>query len=175
MKMLLMTSVYCFCLSIAVKFTASAIAPSNLYGGKAEGAQELACEISIPSEVYVNDGWIEGNFVVRNVSEHPVRICTFCSSSRSVWKGNYQEIFHPDWWKSDPPSPEMFVENILTLNPNDTFTFPFKVNYAYSAKFWRGRPLTISSGYSTGKEFAKKYDTWSGKIEAKPVTVNVVE
>jgi len=69
----------------------------------------------------------------------------------------------------------MFVEKIVTLNPKDTFTFEIKINYADNVEFWRGHPLTISSGYSTGEEFAKKYDTWSGAIEAKTVTVNVVE
>ena len=69
----------------------------------------------------------------------------------------------------------MFVENIVTLNPKDTFTFQIKINYADGVKFWRGQPLTISSGYSTGEKFAKKYGTWSGAIKAKPVTVNVIE
>ena len=46
---------------------------------------------------------------------------------------------------------------------------------AGSVEFFRGLPLTISSGYSTGKEFAKQYNTWEGSIEAKPVSVTIVE
>ncbi|HKC86097.1 MAG TPA: hypothetical protein VKG02_09000 [Blastocatellia bacterium] len=170
MKMLFVISIWCFCL-----FTASAVAPVGRYDAKAENGQELACEISVPSEAHVNNGWIDASLIVRNVSGNPVRICTLCSGSRHVWKGNYKETFRPDWWKSDSPSPEMFVEKIVTLNPKDTFTFEIKINYADNVEFWRGHPLTISSGYSTGEEFAKKYDTWSGAIEAKTVTVNVVE
>ena len=71
MKMLFVISICCFCL-----FTASAVAPVGPYDAKAENGQELACEISVPSEAHVNNGCIDASLIVRNVSGNPVRICT---------------------------------------------------------------------------------------------------
>lgn len=138
-------------------------------------AQDLTCEIAVPPEVHIIDGWIDASLIVRNVSAKPIRICTLVSGRRGVGKGSYTEIFSPDWWKSDRPRPANFAESLVTLYPDETFIFPIKIHYEYSVEFFRGLPLTISSGYRTGKEFAKQYDTWEGSIEAKPVSVTVVE
>lgn len=163
----------CFCLLVLLGNSTSLPAAVKLKVREAGGVQELACEVSTPSEVRVVDGWIEASLVIRNVSEKPIRICTLSSGSRHIWKGNYKQVFNPGWWKSNRPKPESFADQIVTLNPDDTFTFPIKIHY--DAEFFRGQPLTISSGYSTDEGFAKQYDTWSGSIEAKPVTVRVVD
>ena len=138
-------------------------------------AQDLISEISIPSQVHVVDGRIEGQLILKNVTDRPLRICTLVSGSRHIWSGNYSQTFSPDWWNSNRPKPEKFFAGIVVLYPNDTFTLPIKIPYEYNAEFFRGLPLTVSAGYSVGKDFAKQYDTWEGSTNAEPVTVTVLE
>jgi hypothetical protein len=152
-------------------FVASAKSNANQTGE----TEKLICEISVLPKVNVVAGWIDASLIIKNVSEEPVRISSLYSGARHIWKGNYQESFSPDWWKTNRPKPERFAEKIVTLSPNETFTIPFKIHYEYNAEFFRGRPLTISSRYSISPTFAEQYGTWAGSIDAKPVTVNVIE
>jgi hypothetical protein len=158
-----------------IAFAGSLARPAQSHETKSAKPEDLTCEISIPSEVKVVDGWVKADLVVKNVSDKPVRISTLVSGSRHVGKGSYRETFSPDWWKSDRPRSEEFFEKIAVLYPHDTFTFPIAIHYEYHVEFFRGVPLTIEAGYSTGKEFAGQYGVWQGDIHAKPVTVTVIE
>lgn len=154
--------------------TSSAFRPTHPQADTSkEKAAELSCKVSIPSEVHVVDGYIDANLVIKNTSEHPVKICTLTQGWRSIWKSNYDEVFRPDRWKSDSPRPDEFLKHIVSIEPEKNISLPFKV--MYNAEFITGHPLTITAGYETGEEFARRYGIWFGSIRAKPVTVTVIE
>ncbi|HMO79992.1 MAG TPA: hypothetical protein PKD24_04305 [Pyrinomonadaceae bacterium] len=175
MKNLLVTFTYYVCLLALITYSPMFVTSAKSNANQTSETEKLICEISLPSKVNVVGGWINGSLIIKNVSEESIRISALYSGSRHVWKGNYKENFSPDWWKTNMPEPEKFAEKIVTLSSNETFTIPFKIHYEYNAEFFRGQPLTISSGYRISQKFAEQYDTWTGSIEAKPVTVDAIE
>ena len=175
MKNLLAARASYFCLLGLLSWSAVSVTSVEPNDSRTDEPQKLVCEISVAPEVKVIDGGIDAKLIIKNVSAEHVRISGLYSSSRHIWKGNYQENFSPDWWRSNKPKPEKFIEKILTLSPNQTLTIPFRIEYEHSAEFFRGQRLTISSRYSISKQFAELYGTWAGSIEAKPVTIDVVE
>src|SRR2546421_9011976 len=82
---------------------------------KAEVAvkQELTCEILIPTEAPLVDGYVNGGLLIKNVSEQAIKICILVAGFRGVGKGSYSEVFCPDCWKSDSPRPEDFAKSIV--------------------------------------------------------------
>ena len=172
-----MTSVIRVWLFSSLLFHAGHISPSvtSSYSQKkpADRDQELSCELSLPAEVRSVDGYFDASLVITNISDHRVRICTLTQGWRFVGKTDYREILRPDAWKSDRPRPEEFPKHIVTIEPGKSISIPLKITY-YD-EFLRGHPLTISVGYESQLEFARRYGTWSGSINSKPVTVKVIE
>jgi hypothetical protein len=158
-----LTLVSCFCL-VAL----SAHSPA----GQDQKAQDLACEISVSSDVRAVNKFFDARMIVRNISQKPIRVSTLSPGSRHVWEGNYQLIHNPDMWATNRPKPEIFAAKILTLYPGDTFSYPIEIGY--EEKFFLERSLTISAGYTIPEDFALQYNTWSGYVKAEPVTVNVI-
>ena len=172
-----MTSVIRVLLFSSLLFHAGHISPSvtSSYAQKkpADTDRELSGELSLPAEVRSVNGHFDASLVITNISDHLVRICTLTQGWRSVGKTDYREILRPDFWKSDRPRPEEFPKHIVTIEPGKSISIPLKITY-YD-EFLRGHPLTISVGYESQPEFGKRYGTWSGSINSKPVTVKVIE
>ena len=155
-------------------FTASlSVTSSSVQKKSTEKDEELSCELSLPSEARSVDGYLSVNFVITNISDHLVRLSDLTQGWRSVGRTDYEEVLRPDVWKSDRPRPEEFLRHIITIEPGKSASLPLKIKY-YDEFQW-GVPLTISVGYETQPAFANRYGTWSGSIQSKPVTVNVVE
>ena len=138
-----------------------------------ETDKELSCELSLPREVHAINGYIDASLVIRNTSDHSVKICTLTQGWRSVGKTDYTEILRPDVWKSDRPPPSEFPKHIVTIEAGKSISIPLKIRYYED--ILRGQPLTISVGYETESAFAKQYGTWVGSIRSQPVTVDVIE
>src|SRR4030095_7309801 len=70
-------------------------------------------------------------------------------------------------------SPEDFPRHIVSIEPGQSIALPLK--FRYYDELQRLKPLTISVGYETLPAFANRYETWTGSVQSKPVTVNVIE
>jgi hypothetical protein len=149
------------------------VTSSSAQNKSTERDRELVCELSLPSEVRSVDGYFNTNLVITNISDHLIRICTLTQGWRFVGRTDYTEVLRPDFWKSDRPKPEEFPDHVVAIEPGKSISIPLKIRY-YD-EIVRGHPLTISVGYETESEFAKRYGTWSGSIRSKPVMVNVIE
>lgn len=172
-KAFLITSI--FCIFIVVISSTNSFLLQISKSKQVEDIEKLTCEISIPTKVRVLKGWINAKLIIKNVSNEPIKVCALYSGAPQIWRGHYEETFRPDFWRSDRPRPTKFVEKIMSLAPDEEFIIPLRINYENHLEFFRGHPLTITAGYSIGNEFAEQYRTWTGRIQAKPVTIDVIE
>lgn len=136
--------------------------------GKKSGG--LSCKIVAPCDSKVTNGYLDAVLILENTGEHPVRVCTLYAERQqmSFGRGWAEVEINPGWWKSDSPPPDDFARHTVTINPGFSLSLPFKVTYA------NGNPLKFSAVYEINERFAKQYNTWSGRVEAEPITVNVV-
>lgn len=131
----------------------------------------LSAKIVVTSKPLVRSEEIRAELVLTNEGEKPLRLCTLCGGLRSVWAGNYQETFQPDFFKT-PPRPGESASHVVTLQPGKSVSLSFSPG---------GDPndvdekLKIAAAYEVGEEFAKKFDTWVGRVEAEPVVIAVKE
>ncbi len=130
----------------------------------------LSCKILAPCNSKATNGYVDAVLILENTGEHPVRVCTLYAERQhtSFGRGWAEVEINPGWWKSDSPSPDEFAKHTVTINPGFSLGLPFKVTYA------NGNPLKFSAAYEIDERFAKQYNTWSGRVEAEPITVNVV-
>ena len=130
----------------------------------------LSCRILAPCNSKATNGYVDAVLILENTGEHSVRVCTIYAERQhmSFGRGWAEVEINPGWWKSDSPSPDEFARHIATINPGFSLGLPFKVTYA------NGNPPKVSAAYEINERFAKQYNTWSGRVEAEPIEVNVV-
>ena len=148
-------------------------------GGRADETPKpavggLSAKIVVTSKPLVRIEDVQAELLLTNESDKPLRICTLCGGLRSAWEGNYQETFCPDFFKSDRPTAEQSAGRVVTLQPGKSASLPISPINTYG-----GNPrevdgkLKVVAAYEVGDEFAKKFDTWAGRVEAEPVVIAV--
>jgi hypothetical protein len=136
----------------------------------------LSAKIVVTSKQPVQIEEIKAELVLTNEGEKPLRLCTLCGEWRSVGAGDYKETFKPDFFKSCPPRADESASHVVTLQPGKSVSLSISPINTYG-----GNPhevdgkLKIAAGYEVGEEFAKKFDTWVGRVEAEPVVISVKE
>jgi hypothetical protein len=149
-------------------------------GAGAEGApkpvgEKLSARISVKSKLPLRTETLDADLVLTNDGDKPLRVGLLCGEWRAMWTAEgvttYRTTFRPDLFKSDPPTEEQRVKNIVTLEPGDTAALAMPVTAATVRA--AGRKLRLAAAYEVGEEFAGKHHTWAGRIEAKPVLVTL--
>lgn len=129
----------------------------------------LSARIEVKTKLPIAGQSVKAELVLTNETDQPLRLCTLVNGPRSGDADGtfYKTTLMPDVWKSDSPSPEMSAKNIVTILPGKSVAIPFSTGIIRNPK----SPLTIHAGYAVGDQFAKQHNTWSGEVQAKPVTV----
>jgi hypothetical protein len=114
---------------------------------------------------------VRAELVLSNQTGKPMRLCTLVNGPRSGTADGswFSATLRPDWWKSDSPTDEMSAKHIVTLAPGKSIQLPLGAGVTNSVS----GSLKIEAGYAIGDEFAKRHNTWSGKVKAEPITVKV--
>jgi RNA polymerase sigma-70 factor (ECF subfamily) len=112
---------------------------------------------------------IKAALVLTNTTRRPVRLCTLVGGDRSSSDAWHEENMRPDSWKSDSPSPEQSARHVVTLPPGKSISLPFAARFPDRGQ----KAFTIRAAYEVGEDFARRLDTWVGRVEAPPVRVTV--
>ncbi len=168
-----------FLTAMAVPVILVAIACVLAIGGRADekpakAINGLSAQIVVTSKPLVRIENVQAALVLTNDGEKPVRLCTLCGGMRSGWAGGYEETFRPDFFKSGTPPAEDSAGQIVTLRPGRSISLPISPINTYGGipREAEGK-LKIAAAYEVGDEFAKKFDTWAGRVEAAPVVLAV--
>jgi RNA polymerase sigma factor (sigma-70 family) len=131
----------------------------------------LSARLVAPKEISADDPELKAELVLTNDGDAPVRVCTLCGGSRSGWKGHFEEVFSPDWWKSDRSTLERSAREVVTLKPGKSISFPIVLKRGH---YKDSETFTIAASYAVEeKAFIEKLELWAGKAEAEPVAVKV--
>ena len=133
---------------------------------------ELTAVIEVAAHPVVEDRMVKATLVVRNVSNHKVRIATAIGGGGSIGKGDYDYAAMSDFWVSERPRPEYIVDHIVTLMPGGSFRFPMGIRWEPELVGEDGSIL-VGATYSTGPKFAELYRVWQGVVRAEKVRVRV--
>src|SRR5262249_34865631 len=114
---------------------------------------------------------IPAELILTNQSGKPIRLGTFVNGlpSDGLTDKSYKTDLGPDHFFKDSPSPETIKKHIVTLAPGKSVVLPFTVPVPATA---RGT-FTVHAAYSTEPKFGRKYNIWSGRVEAEPVSLKV--
>jgi RNA polymerase sigma factor (sigma-70 family) len=137
--------------------------------------EKLSARISVKSKLPLRTETLDADLVLTNDGDKPLRVGLLCGEWQALWTAEgvmtYQTTFRPDLFKSDPPTEEQHVKNIVTLEPGDTAALPMPVTAAMVRA--AGQKLRLAAAYEVGEEFAGKHRTWAGRVEAKPVLLTL--
>ncbi|MCY2929503.1 MAG: HEAT repeat domain-containing protein [Planctomycetota bacterium] len=139
----------------------------------APSASGLSARIIIPVESKLADGrfsQFDALLELSNGTDKPLRVCTYCYPSTSLERDRSSVNLAPDVWKSDAPRPSQQKEFVVTIDPGESVTIPFKASTQGEG------PWTLRASYSVSRpEYIRELNLWSGYVESPPLRVNATK
>lgn len=147
--------------------SAGLIMPQNIKPPPQQQQPALSGKIAAPDKLRFVNGSAEAKLVLMNTSQETVRVYTLYQEWRVTGGDKFTVLLSPDHWKSDAPPLEEVARHYVNLKPSEQVSLPFHVIETNT------ETLSISAEYKIDREFARKYETWSGTVKADPITVRV--
>jgi RNA polymerase sigma factor (sigma-70 family) len=127
----------------------------------------LSAKVVIISKLPLVGTDLEAELVLINDGKKPIKLAKTSSRAMNNKAGSITVLVTP----GKAIGEAVVEEEIVTLKPGETLTLPVA---AKDIRPLNGK-LTLSVTYDIREDFARKHDTWTGPIAAKPVEIEVVQ
>src|SRR6202453_5189122 len=118
----------------------------------------LACKLIIPKPYRVRVNGMEIQFVLKNISQAPIRVCTVQAGFGEVAKDWADTVIDPEFHGGAVPANIDDAVDFVSIPPGASLILSSDCPFALES------PFRVTASYGLSPVFAKLHHTWQGLI-----------